>query len=90
MAKHTIKDEYKVEGYDKRKLTYTIGLVIFAVVLATMITLGFITLASVTSFIELVIILVGILSGIYGLVTNAMARKNVEPPVTDITTEYLL
>lgn len=85
MAKHILreKNEYKPEGYDKRKLNYTIAAVISAIVLATLVTLGITTVAGITGFIELIIVILGILYTGYELITNVIARKNVEPPVNE-------
>lgn len=85
MAKHALKKDrtYEVEGYDKRKLNYTIAAVISAIVLATLITLGITTLSGITGFIELVVIIIGVLYAGYEMITNAISRKNVEPPVNE-------
>ena len=85
MAQHALreKNEYKPEGYDKRKLNYTIAAIIAATVLAGAVTLGIITLPQITGFIELVgLILLALFAG-YEMLTNIIARKNVEPPVNE-------
>lgn len=76
-------NEYQQAGYDKRKKVYTTGVIVGALVLATLIVLGFITLAQVEDFAELVVYLVGFLGGLGYLINSALARKNVEPPATD-------
>ena len=73
-------NEYKQVGYDKRKLAYTVGVVIAAIVLATLIVMGFITMQQVEEYTELIIYLVGFLGGLGYLINSALARKNVEPP----------
>ena len=85
MANHALreKNEYKPEGYDKRKLNYTIAAVISAIVLATLVTLGITTLAGITGFIELIVVILGALYAGYEMITNVIARKNVEPPVNE-------
>lgn len=76
-------NEYKQTGWDKRKTAYTLGVVIGAIVLATLIVLGFITLQQVEEYTELVIYLVGFLGGLGYLINSALARKNVEPPAIE-------
>jgi len=81
MAKHAKSNEYKVEGSDKRKLNYTIAAVISAIILAGLVTFGIITLPQITGFVELTAYLLGVIYAAYELITNIIARKNVEPPV---------
>jgi len=65
-----------------RKNIYTAAIVVGAVVLAGAITFGALTIEDVTSFVDLAVRLVGVLGGIAALVAAALARANVEPPVT--------
>lgn len=83
MTKHAADNTYKVEGSHKRKNTYTIGIVLSAIALASLVTFGIITIPDITGFIELVGIILAALYAGYELITNIVARKNVEPP-----TEY--
>lgn len=63
-----------------RKKLYTAAIVVGALIIATLVTLQIITLDQVEDFISLTIAVVGILAGVVGLVTAALARANVEPP----------
>lgn len=65
---------------DTRKKLYTGVIVVGALIIATLVTLQIITLDQVEDFISLTIAVVGILAGVVGLVTAALARANVEPP----------
>lgn len=67
-----------------RKGIYTAAIVFSAVVLAVIVTMGLISIDQVNSFITLVVTLVGILAGVLGLVTAALARNNVEPPADPV------
>lgn len=72
--------QYKVQGSQKRKQVYTTVIVVAAVVLAALVTLGIVEADAIESFIELAVYLVGILGGVGGLVAGALARDNVDPP----------
>ena len=72
-----------------RKNIYTAVIVVGAVIVAALITLGIITLDDVQSFITLTVTVVGILGGILGVITAALARSNVEPPATPLNREEL-
>lgn len=63
-----------------RKNLYTAAIVVAAIVVATLVTLGIITRDQITEFIALLGWAVGILAGVLGIVTAALARGNVEPP----------
>lgn len=63
-----------------RKNLYTGAIVLGAVVVAALITLGIISLDDVQGFITLTVTIVGILGGVLGLVTAALAKANVDPP----------
>lgn len=71
---------YKPEGYQKRKATYDGIIVAGAALIALAITLGWVTLEQIESFIELAIYLVGVLAGLGMITASALARNNVEPP----------
>lgn len=63
-----------------RKRIYTAAIVIGALVLAVIVTMGLVNIDQINSFITLVVSLVGILGGVIGMITAALARHNVEPP----------
>lgn len=63
-----------------RKKLYTAIIVVAAVIIAVLITLGIITRDQVTDFIEVLGWAVGIAAGVVGVVGGALARANVEPP----------
>lgn len=71
---------YKPETYKQRKTTYDAVIIAGAVVIALAITLGWVTLEQIESFIELAIYLVGVLGGLGMIAASALARNNVEPP----------
>lgn len=75
---------YKVQGSTKRKQVYNIALIVAAVVLATLITIGLVTMEQIEEFIQLSVYLVGSLGAISGLVSAALARGNVDPPKEDV------
>lgn len=66
--------------WPSRKKIYTGAIVLAAIVVAVLITLGLVSLDQLNEFIALVITLVGILGGVAGMVIAALARNNVEPP----------
>lgn len=68
---------------DTRKQIYTAAIVIGALVLAVIVTMGLVNIDQINSFITLVVSLVGILGGVIGMITAALARNNVEPPEQD-------
>jgi len=69
-----------VNAWATRKNIYTAVIVVAAVALAVVVTMGFISIDQINSFIQLVLVLVGILGSLVGLVAAALARANVEPP----------
>lgn len=68
---------------DTRKNIYTAAIVVGAVIVAALITLGIISLDDVQGFITLTVTIVGILGGVVGMVTAALAKSKVDPPVHD-------
>lgn len=71
---------YKPETADQRKNIYNLVVIVAAVVLAALITLGIVNQGQVQEFVDLAVYLIGALGGISALVSAALARKNVEPP----------
>lgn len=71
---------YKVQGSTKRKQVYNIALIVAAVVLAAIVTIGLVSMDQIEEFIQLSVYLVGSLGAISGLVSAALARGNVDPP----------
>lgn len=63
-----------------RKKIYTGVIVVAALVLTTLITMGIINLDQINDFISLLIVVIGIVGSLVGMVTAALARANVEPP----------
>lgn len=81
MGKHALLEE----SPQKRALSYTLGIVASAIVLATLVTIGVLTVAGIVSFIELIAVILGILYAGYELITNVIARKNVKPTIQYVT-----
>ena len=75
--------QYKAEGSQQRKNVYNLVVIVAAVVLAALITLGIVNQNQVQEFVDLAVYLIGALGGIGALVSAALARKNVEPPAHD-------
>lgn len=71
---------YKIEGSDKRKINYTLAAVISAIVLSTLVTLGVLNIVGIVSFINQTAVILGILYSGHTLITNVIARRNVDPP----------
>lgn len=78
---------YSTAGADKRKQLYTAVLVVGAAVLAVLVVMGIVTRDQIEEFIDLLVYLVGVLGGVAGLVAATLARKNVDPPVTQTPPE---
>lgn len=77
--------KYEAEGagihdWMTRDRIYTSAVVVGAVVVAVLVTLGIISLDDVQGFITLTVTIVGILGGVVGMVTAALAKANVAPP----------
>ncbi|MGP5383237.1 hypothetical protein ACTXL8_13795 [Glutamicibacter arilaitensis] len=63
-----------------RKKFYTAVIVLAALVLTTLITMGIINLDQINDFVSLLVVVVGIVGSLVGLVSAALARSNVDPP----------
>lgn len=66
-----------------RKKLYTAIIVLAAVIIAVLVTLGIITRDQITDFIGVLGWAVGIAAGVVGVITAALARANVDPPGGD-------
>lgn len=82
MGKYAAKGS-GLDAWMTRKNIYTAVIVVAAIVLAAIVTMGFISIDQINSFIQLVLVLVGILGSLVGLIAAALARANVEPPVDE-------
>lgn len=74
-------NEYKVEGSEKRKMGYTLGIVVAALVLAGLIAGSIITMEQITGFADVWVELITVLTTLGWGISSLVARKNVEPPV---------
>lgn len=63
-----------------RKGIYTAIIVVAALVLTVLITMGIINLDQINDFVSLLVVVVGIVGSLVGLIAAALARNNVEPP----------
>jgi len=63
-----------------RKKLYTAVVVLAALVLTTLITMGIINLDQINDFVSLLVVVVGIVGSLVGLISAALARANVDPP----------
>lgn len=63
-----------------RKKLYTAIIVLAALVLTTLITMGIINLDQINGFVSLLVVVVGIVGSLVGLIAGALARANVDPP----------
>ncbi|MBB5748521.1 hypothetical protein [Micrococcus sp. TA1] len=81
--------KYEAEGtgihdWITRDRIYTGVIVVAAGIIAALITLGITTVDDIKGFIDLAVYLVGILAGVAGLVSAALAKANVQPPASTI------
>ncbi|GGJ74260.1 hypothetical protein [Glutamicibacter ardleyensis] len=63
-----------------RKKLYTAIIVLAALVLTTLVTMGIINLDQINGFVSLLVVVVGIVGSLVGLIAGALARANVDPP----------
>lgn len=69
-----------LSSWTNRKKVYSGIIVVAALVLTVLITMGIINLDQINDFVSLLIVVVGIVGSLVGLIAAALARNNVEPP----------
>lgn len=79
MGKYEAK-ETGLSAWTNRKKIYSAIIVVTALVLTVLITMGIINLDQINDFVSLLVVVVGIVGSLTGLIAAALARNNVEPP----------
>lgn len=77
--------KYEAEGtgihdWITRDRIYTGVIVVGGAIIAALITLGIISLDDVQGYVTLTVTVIGVLGGVVGMITAALAKANVEPP----------